>query len=293
VHTVCATWPRSWGSFMSESFGERLAVRIGERGALCVGVDPSPSIVEEWGRGDTVEGAEFVALQLVEAVAGVATAVKAQVAFFERFGAAGYRVLERVLVDASAAGLIVIGDAKRGDIPSTNVGYASAWLMRGSPLSVDALTVNPYLGVGALAPFTDLAYEHGRGLFVLAATSNDEGRSVQSARSGIGDAVEEVVLSAVAELNDRDDGRGLVGVVWGATRDAPVFDVARLGGPILVPGVGSQGASASDVARLFARCPRNTVLANVARSIAGAGPDRRALHEAALRWRDGLADAFA
>src|SRR5579872_3811013 len=102
---------------MSETFGERLGARIGERGALCVGVDPSPSLVEAWGRGDTVEGAEFLALQLVEAVAGVATAVKAQVAFFERFGAAGYRVLERVLVEASAAGLIVIGDAKRGDIP--------------------------------------------------------------------------------------------------------------------------------------------------------------------------------
>lgn len=278
---------------MSESFGVRLAERVGERGALCVGVDPSTSLLESWQRGDTVEGAEFLALHLVEAVAGVATAVKTQVAFFERFGAAGFRVLERVLVEARDADLIVIGDAKRGDIPSTNDGYARAWLSRDAPLSVDALTVNPYLGVGALAPFVDLAREQSRGLFVLAATSNEDGRSVQTARTGFGDAVEEVVLGAVAELNSRDDGRGHVGVVWGATRDAPVFDLAQLGGPILVPGVGSQGASAADVARLFARCPQNTVLANVARSIAGAGPDRRALTDAALRWRDDLENAFA
>jgi orotidine-5'-phosphate decarboxylase len=278
---------------MSESFGVRLAERVGERGVLCVGVDPSTSLLESWERADSVEGAEFLALHLIEAVAGVATAIKAQVAFFERFGAAGFRVLERVLVEARDADLIVIGDAKRGDIPSTNDGYARAWLAHDAPLSVDALTVNPYLGVGALAPFVDLAREQSRGLFVLAATSNEDGRSVQMARTGFGDAVEEAVLGAVAELNSRDDGRGHVGVVWGATRDAPVFDLAQLGGPILVPGVGSQGAKAADVARLFARCPPNTVLANVARSIAGAGPDRRALTEAALRWRDDLENAFA
>jgi orotidine-5'-phosphate decarboxylase len=278
---------------MDESFGVRLAERVATRGSLCVGVDPSRGLLDAWGRADTVEGIEFAALLLIEAVAGEATAIKAQVAYFERFGAGGYRVLERVLAEARDAGLLVIGDAKRGDIPSTNDGYARAWLAPGAPLAVDALTVSPYLGVGALGPFVSLAGEHGRGLFVLAATSNDEGRSVQTARSSFGHAVEEVVLSAVAELNDREDGRGHVGVVWGATRDAPSFDLARLGGPVLVPGVGAQGAGAADVARLVARCPTGTVLVNVARALSGAGPERRALSDAARRWRDDLANALA
>ncbi|MFI5035190.1 MAG: orotidine-5'-phosphate decarboxylase [Acidimicrobiales bacterium] len=277
---------------MGESFGVRLAARVAARGALCVGVDPSTGLLDAWGRADTAAGAEFAALQLVEAVAGVATAVKVQVAYFERFAAEGYRVLERVIEEARDADLLVVGDAKRGDIPSTNDGYARAWLA-GGPLGVDALTVSPYLGVAALAPFVEMAGTNGRGLFVLAATSNDEGRPVQGARAGLGDAVEEVVLRAVADLNARDDGRGHVGVVWGATRDAPRFDLARLGGPILVPGVGAQGATPTDVARLFARCPAHTVLANVARAVAGAGPERRALTDAARRWRDDLATAFA
>ena len=145
---------RGWP--MDEGFGARLAARVGERGALCVGVDPSARLLESWGRADSVEGVEFAARALVEAVADVATAVKVQVGYFERFAAAGYRVLERVIGEARDAGLLVVGDVKRGDIPSTNEGYAQAWL-GGGPLGVDALTVSPYLGVDSLAPFVRLA----------------------------------------------------------------------------------------------------------------------------------------
>ncbi len=277
---------------MDEGFGARLAARVGERGALCVGVDPSARLLESWGRADSVEGVEFAARALVEAVADVATAVKVQVGYFERFAAAGYRVLERVIVEARDAGLLVVGDVKRGDIPSTNEGYAQAWL-GGGPLGVDALTVSPYLGVDSLAPFVRLARENARGVFVLAATSNDEGRRFQTARDDLGEPLEESVLGFAASVNARDDGRGDVGVVWGANRDAPRFDLAHLGGPVLVPGVGAQGATSADVARVFARCARDTVLANVARALAAAGPERRALSDAASRWRDDLAAALA
>lgn len=278
---------------MAETFGARLASRVAERGALCVGIDPSRRLLEAWGRADTVEGAEFAALALVDAVADVATAVKVQVAYFERFAAAGYRVLERVIAEARGADLVVIGDAKRGDIPSTNEGYAQAWLAPASPIGVDALTVSPYLGVDALAPLVGVASANGRGLFVLAATSNDEGRAIQTARSAGGEPLEEAVLDSVAALNGREDGRGVVGVVWGANRETPRFDLSHLGGPVLVPGVGAQGATAGDVARVFARCPRDTVLANVARALAAAGPERRALSDAAQRWRDDLGTALA
>ncbi len=278
---------------MDETFGTRLRDRIRALGPLCVGVDPSRELLESWDRGDTVEGIEFFARAALEAIVGTAAAIKPQVAFFERFGSAGYRVLEQLLRDAHDADVLVVADAKRGDFLVTNSGYAEAWLAERSPLRVDAVTASPYLGVDALAPLFALARENTRGVFVLVATSNKEGRAVQGARTPDGERVEDLVLRSIAELNQRDDGLGSVGAVIGATRDAPEFDLAHLGGPFLVPGVGAQGGSAENVARLFARCPADTVLVNVARSILKAGPERSALRDAARRWRDDLNQALA
>jgi len=272
---------------MAETFGQRLQERIRALGPLCVGIDPSTALLTSWGRPDSVEGLEFMSLALLEASAGSAAAIKPQVAYFERFAAAGYRVLERLIADARDAEVLVIADAKRGDIGSTNDAYAAAWLEENSALCCDALTVSPYTGVGALTPFFERCVA-GRGVFVLAATSNDEGRSVQRARTDRDEAVEDLILRSVAELNATQDVLGSVGVVLGATRDRPRFDLAALRGPYLVPGVGAQGATAEQVGRLFERCPEGTVLVNVARAIANTGPDRSALRDAVARWRDNL-----
>src|SRR5579863_8307559 len=258
---------------MDETFGVRLRDRIRALGPLCLGVDPSRELLESWDRDDTVEGMEFFARAALEAVVGTAAAIKPQVAFFERFGAAGYHVLEQLIRDAHDADVLVVADAKRGDFAVTNAGYAEAWLAERSPLRVDAVTASPYLGVDALAPLFTTAQESSRGVFVLVATSNPEGRVLQQARTADGERVEDVVLRCVAALNNRDDGLGSFGVVIGATRDAPEFDLSHVGGPFLVPGVGAQGGSADNVARLFARCPANTVLVNVGRSILNVGPD--------------------
>jgi orotidine-5'-phosphate decarboxylase len=224
---------------MDETFGTRLRERIRALGPLCVGVDPSRELLESWERSDSVEGLEFFARAVLEAVVGTVAAIKPQVAFFERFGADGYRVLERLIDDARDADVLVVADAKRGDFAVTNAGYAEAWLAERSPLRVDAVTASPYLGVDALAPLFSAAQESGRGVFVLVATSNPEGRVLQQARTAEGERVEDVVLRSVAALNKRDDGLGSFGVVIGATRDAPEFELAKLGGPILVPGVGA------------------------------------------------------
>ncbi len=277
---------------MVEAFGERLAEGIAARGPLCVGIDPSRQLLEAWGRDDEVGGLEFLSLRLVEVAASCAVAVKPQVAFFERFAAAGLAVLERVVAEAHEAGLIVINDAKRGDIGSSNEGYAEAWLGDRSALTGDAVTVHPYLGPGSLGPFVERARASARGVFVLAATSNPEGRTVQGARDPEGVRVEDRVLEAVATANARLDGRGTVGVVLGATRDAPEFDLAALGGPVLVPGVGAQGATAADVARVTARCARATVVASVSRALAARGPERGRLEESGRRWRDDLHEAL-
>jgi orotidine-5'-phosphate decarboxylase len=278
---------------MVDTFGVRLQERIRALGPLCVGIDPSRTLLETWGRPDSVEGAEFFALSVLDASRGVAAAVKPQIAYFERFGSEGYRVLERLLNDARDAEVMVVADAKRGDFAVTNDAYAEAWLSERSPLRVDAVTASPYVGLDALSPLFTLAHESGRGVFVLAGTSNEEGRALQLARTSDGEAVETLVLRTVAQLNQRGDGLGSFGVVLGATRDAPEFDLATLGGPYLVPGVGAQGGTADNVARLFERCPAGTVLVNVARSILEKGPERAALRDAAQRWRDDLAAALA
>ncbi len=278
---------------MADGFGVRLQERIRALGPLCVGVDPSAALLTSWGRSDSVEGLEFFALAVLDAVVGTAAAIKPQVAFFERFGSEGYRVLERLLHEARDADVLVVADAKRGDFNVTNEGYAEAWLSERSPLRVDAVTASPYLGVSALEPLFRVAEENDRGVFVLVATSNDEGRALQMARTDEGERVEEMVFRHVAHLNQRVDGLGNFGVVLGATRDRPAFDMTKLGGPYLVPGVGAQGATPENVGRLFDRCPAGTVLVNVARSILNVGPERSALKDSAQRWRDDLSAALA
>jgi orotidine-5'-phosphate decarboxylase len=277
---------------MADPFGARLTERLRELGPLCAGVDPSRELLARWGYSDNADSLEFFALNVLDAVNGVVSAIKPQVAYFERFGSPGYRVLERLIADARDADVVVVADVKRGDFAPTNTGYAQAWLEETSPLRVDALTVSPYLGVGALAPFFELAAATDRGVFVLAATSNPEGRIVQRARTDDQERIEDMVLREVSEINHSDEGNGSVGVVLGATRDAPHFDLNTLGGPFLVPGVGAQGADASDVARLFSRCDDPKVLASVSRDILFEGPDHRALRDAAQRWRDSLWNAL-
>jgi orotidine-5'-phosphate decarboxylase len=277
---------------VKETFGERLREHIRELGPLCVGVDPSAELLSTWERTDTVEGLEFFALAVLEAVIGVAVAIKPQVAFFERFGSNGFRVLERLITEASDAQLLVVADAKRGDFANTNEAYAEAWLSDRSPLCVDAVTAHPYLGVEALSPLFNRAASSGRGVFVLAATSNPEGRAIQEATTADHERVEDMVLQQVADFNHRDGRLGSIGVVIGATRDQPRFDLSSLSGPYLVPGVGAQGAGPNDVARLFGGVEEGTVLVNVSRDILSKGPERRGLNDAARRWRDDLRAAL-
>src|ERR687883_1873373 len=158
-------------------------------------------------------------LAAVEALAGTVAALKPQVAFFERHGSRGVAVLERVLGEAPDGGCLTIADAKRGDIGSTMAAYADAFLGGGSPLAADAVTLSPYLGFGSLAPALSSARATGRGVFVLALTSNPEGPQVQHATGPDGRSVAAAVLDAArAENATRSAGRwGAVGVVVGAT----------------------------------------------------------------------------
>ena len=276
-------------------FASRVAAAVAATGPLCAGIDPSVALLERWGLDRDAGGVLRFGLRCVEAFAGVVPVVKPQVAFFEQFGSAGMAALEAVMVEARSAGLLVVADAKRGDIGNTMEAYASAWLDPDSPLVADAVTALPYLGLGSLDPMIDLAAAHGRGVIVVVRSSNPEGRWLQEARAGVGagPAVEDLLLADIAERNH--GGRipgGTIGAVVGATLGPSEFDLRGLGGVILAPGLGAQGAGASEVAALFGGCPKGSVLASASRSLLAAGPDRSSLASAARKSRDEIGAAL-
>ena len=306
------------------SFRARLRDAVAAHGPLCVGIDPHPGLLARWGLDPDAAGVERFARGVVEALAGHVALLKPQVALFEVLGSAGLAALERTLADARDAGVLTVADAKRGDIGSTMAGYARAWLADGAPLAADALTLSPYLGVGALAPALDLAAATGRGVFVLARTSNPEAAGVQSAqawvaggggrretqRSGehagqrstpvggarpVGGRMREVAQSVVDALGDHNaahrDGPGdgsagaVVGLTRGTTGRDHGLDLAGLGGPVLVPGLGAQGGTPADVAATFGApdalgAAGGPVVPVSAREVLTAGPDPGALRAA-------------
>ena len=278
---------------MADSFGDRVAAAVRAAGPLCAGIDPSGALLGEWGLTDDARGLRGFCATCVEAFAGAVAAVKPQVAFFERHGSAGMAELENLTAEASAAGLLVIADAKRGDIDSTAAAYADAWLGAGSPLAADAVTVHPYLGLGALDPMVRLAAANGRGLLVVARSSNAEGRLLQEAVTGGGAAVEDMLLAEIAALNGSPEvPRGTVGAVIGATLEPSAFALSQLGGVILAPGLGAQGAGPADVARRFAGCRPGTVLPSSSRGLLSGGPDPGALRRRATALAGELAAAL-
>ncbi|MEH3142079.1 MAG: orotidine-5'-phosphate decarboxylase [Mycobacterium kyogaense] len=264
-------------------FGDRLSDAMARRGPLCPGIDPHPELLQAWGLSTDADGLARFSDICVAAFAGFAV-VKPQVAFFEAYGSAGFAVLERTIAALRAEGVLVLADAKRGDIGSTMAAYAAAWA-GDSPLAADAVTASPYLGFGSLQPLLDTALAHGRGVFVLAATSNPEGASVQRADAG-GHTVAQSIVDAASAVN-AGPGAGSVGVVVGATLADPP-DVSALGGPVLVPGVGAQGGRPEALAGLGGARP-GQLLPAVSREVLRAGPDPAAVRAAAERMRDAVA----
>ena len=261
---------------MTVTFGSRLAAQFAAGRRLCVGIDPHDSLLDAWELERSAQGAETFGRTVIELAAGAVACVKPQVAFFERFGSAGYAALERVLSDARAAEVLTIADVKRGDIGSTFAAYAEAWLGSGSPLEADAMTVHAYQGIGSLAGAFPWVADAGKGLLVLAATSNPEARGVQLARVGDrGTLAQHVVSEVQAKNHGATSAVGSYGVVLGATVkledygiDQSVTHTPTL--PILAPGFGHQGAHIEEVRDLFGALS-DGVLLSESRSILEGG----------------------
>jgi orotidine-5'-phosphate decarboxylase len=266
------------------TFGPRLYRAVQEKGPLCVGIDPHPTLLRDWGLDDDQEGLERFSLTVVEALAQHVALLKPQSAFFERHGSAGVAVLERVIAGVHSAGGLVLTDGKRGDIGSTVQAYADAYLDPSSPLCSDAVTASPYLGFESLRPLLDTASHYRNGVFVLALTSNPDGAYVQRARTAEGGTVAGVVLENVRRENDGMSPWGSVGVVVGATIEVTDEDL-DVNGPILAPGYGAQGGTAADLRRIFGPALRDVIPAS-SRAILSQGPAARRLQVAATRAMD-------
>jgi len=248
------------------TFADRLAAEVErKRSQLVVGLDPNIDLMPIELRGDV---ARFCC-GLIDAVAPHAVAVKPQLAFFEALGPSGMAAFDQVCLYARRAGLLVIADGKRGDIGSTARAYSEAYL-EGEPPRADALTVNPWLGRDSVEPFLGAVRRGGVGIFVIVRTSNASG-DLQEAILKDGRPMWHYVAGLVDEWGEGTVGEvGLnsVGAVVGATHPRAVAEARKLMPRtiLLLPGVGAQGGSVSDLARAFQSGPASA-LVNAARSV--------------------------
>ena len=284
----------------STAFGDRLAAAVRRtKNPVVVGLDPRleqlPAAVRSGAvAGDFARGAEACAAfcrGVIEAVAPLVPAVKPQAACFEQFGPPGMAALADVVRHAVQAGLLVILDGKRNDIGSTATAYADGFLGRGSAWGADALTVSPYLGDDSLRPFVDVAQARGAGLFILVKTSNPGGGQFQDLVAAgrplyrhVGDYVEKLAGETLGA-----SGYGSVGAVVGATYPEQLAEL-RAAMPrswFLVPGFGSQGAGARDVAGAFDAEGLGAIINN-SRGIIFAHAKPQFAHFGAAHWQDAV-----
>ena len=278
-------------------FGRRLQEAVARCGPIVAGIDPHASLLEEWGLPDDPAGLRAFSRTVLAAVSGQVAAIKPQSAFFERHGSAGVAVLEELLAAARDAGVLSILDVKRGDIGSTMGAYAAAHLFPGAPLEADAITVSPYLGVGSLDPAVQLALAHGKGLFVLALTSNPGAEHYQHAQlpAAVGPAgilgpgaqqsrsvARDVARHAEEHGGGTESSWGSIGLVVGATVGDAYrslgLDAAAPHAPLLAPGFGAQGAGPRELTEVFGESAGH-VLVSLSRGLLSAGPGQEDLHQ--------------
>ena len=274
-------------SHPTAAFADRLVLATRRLGhPLCVGLDPHPALLPTVFRrrvadptdardprvADAWEG--FFAT-LIDRLEGRVAVVKPQIAFFERLGWRGLRLLDAVVRRARERGLMVLMDAKRGDIGSTSAAYADAYFGPRAGWVSDALTVNPWLGFDTLEPFVERAEAAGSGLFVLVRTSNPGAADLQDVEVD-GEALHLRLASALAEhaaerLVGPETGWSGLGAVVGATwpEDADRVRERLPRSLVLVPGYGAQGGSAADAVRAFVRGPDGLLEGGIVNSSRG------------------------
>jgi orotidine-5'-phosphate decarboxylase len=303
-------------------FADRLIDRINKKGSsICVGLDPRldqiPAFIKEKMQGkykNLLTAAAESILEfnrgIIDAVHDLVPIVKPQIAFYEQYGAEGFRAFEETLRYAKDKGLLTLVDAKRGDIGSTAEAYAKAFLGKvelfgefAFAFDADAVTVNPYLGYDGIKPFIQESREHGKGIFVLAKTSNASSGDIQDLEMKDGNAVYEIVANYIESWGADDvgeEGYSLLGAVVGATYPAQAEKLRALmpHNIFLVPGYGAQGGTAKDVKVCFNKDGKGAIV-NSSRGITFAWENSdkfterdyaAAAREAVVEMRESLAD---
>lgn len=248
------------------SFQQRLTRRAHDAPiAACVGIDPSPDALTllhgidigvrgRAGRTTRAGAIERFAGLVIESARDHAAAIKPQIAWYEAAGAPGIRALERTIEFARTAGLLVVLDAKRGDVPHTAAAYADAWLGddAANGMGVDSLTINASVGIDALEAMAHIAADRHCSLYALLHTSNPGAVALQSAQLVDGRPWWELLASELAAVDERVGG-GVVGAVVGATRPELLARARMLlpNAPLLLPGIGAQGGSTDDLGPLL------------------------------------------
>ncbi len=286
--------------FTPAHFGDRLTSAIAlKQTPLVVGIDPRleqlPDLIRESVNPEDLESvanafAEF-GIAIIDSVKDLVPAIKPQAAFFEQLGPLGMAALAEVVDYATASGLVVVMDAKRGDIGSTAQAYASAYLGHKSQTAwgCDCLTVNPYMGFDTLEPFFDTAKNNGAGLFVLCKTSNPGSDALQEQVVNGGQTIHQHVADEIQRLcclTRGESGYGIVGAVVGATYPQQLAELrAQMPNSILlVPGFGAQGGTAADVAAAFDDNGCGAII-NSSRGIIFAYQQEKYQRQAKEHWR--------
>ncbi len=194
--------------------------------------------------------------EIIDNIYDIVPCIKPQIAFFEKYGSHGIKAFENVCYYAKEKGLIVIADVKRGDIGSTAKAYSDYYLgNKDTSISVDAITVNPYLGKDSIEPFVINCVDNGKGLFILVKTSNKSSSDIQD-RICDGKRIYEIVSDLIIGLEEKSMGKNgysSIGAVVGGTHKEEGEHMRKIMGRtyFLVPGFGAQGAKASDLAGFF------------------------------------------
>ncbi len=293
---------------MGQNFADRLTEAIDARSPVCVGIDPIyDKLPASLRRNGAEEQARIEAISgfsrgVLDAVAPIVPAVKFQIAYFEVYRDKGVKLYFDLVAAAKRAGLIVIGDVKRGDIASTASAYAAGHL--GHPQAPDAITVNSYFGSDGLEPFVSAARDSGSGLFALVRTSNPSAAAIQDFADGAGKRLYEHVAECIAALGGREGlvgsrGFSCIGAVVGATYPDQARKLRKIMPQqiFLVPGYGAQGATAADCAAAFHTGGTGAIV-NASRSVIYAGSRgtegddwKSAVAQAARTFADDIAAA--
>ena len=286
-------------------FGDDLTAAMRDKNSrICVGIDPNfekfPAKLRRLGadRREIIDAFYDFVTGVLDAVADVAAAVKFQSAYFEQYHVEGIEAYFSLIAEARSKGLLVIGDAKRGDIGATSEAYAAGHLMPhpgDDAATPQALTVNPMLGFDTLAPFVDVAASQGKGLFVLVRTSNPGSADLQDVELASGGTWSEHLADGVAKIaadHVGSSGYSSIGAVVGATQPHTMESMRRRmpSSIFLLPGYGAQGGSADTARAAFSRDGFGA-LVSASRSVlyaeAGKGEDwQKAVGRAAREMRD-------